>query len=499
MNDQDGIGPKRAAVVGGFALALMAGAFFGALTTSFVEIGNAEPPRAVEPAKGADLGGEGLTFAPAVEAALPAVVNIATAKSAPSASELSPFFNDPFFRDFFGHRFPEPFRAPRPRREESLGSGVIVREDGYILTNNHVVEGAEEIEVALIDKRTFSATVVGTDPRTDLAVLQVEADALPTVELGESGSVEVGDLALAIGNPFGVGQTVTMGIVSAVGRGNLGIVDYEDFIQTDASINPGNSGGALVDTQGRLIGINTAIIARGAQGNQGIGFAIPIDMARAVMDQILDTGRVVRGWLGVSIQEITPELAKAFELDARDGALVAEVVPDSPAAAAGLEAGDVIVEVDGEPVEDVRELRLRIAGTPPETRIALTVVRRGERVELDATLGELPEELSREPLGAGDDDGALLSDIEVRDLDPEVRRQLRIAPDVEGVLVTAVAPGGPADDAGLMRGDVIVAINRELVGSVARFRELAAQVRGESVLLRVHRRGSSLFLVVERE
>src|SRR5690242_1219738 len=288
--------------------------------------------------------GEG--FAAVVEPLLPAVVNISTSKVVKNQRGENPF-SDPFFRQFFGNPFGDgdQQQQPREQREHSLGSGVIVNPDGYILTNNHVVEGASDVQVTLSDKRSLKAKVVGTDPRTDIAVLKIPASGLSTVTLGDSAKAKVGDVVLAIGDPFGIGETATMGIVSAVGRRNLSLEGpggYEDFIQTDASINPGNSGGALVNTRGELIGINTAIISNGGGGNQGIGFAVPVNMARGVMEQILKTGKVTRGYLGVSIQEVTPDLAKAFNLPSAEGALVGDVSPDSPGAKAGLQKGDVI-------------------------------------------------------------------------------------------------------------------------------------------------------------
>ncbi|HYT08919.1 MAG TPA: trypsin-like peptidase domain-containing protein, partial [Rugosimonospora sp.] len=276
-------------------------------------------------------------FSAVVEPLLPAVVNISTSKVVKNQQRgENPFFSDPFFRQFFGNPFGDGDRdqqQPKEQREHSLGSGVIVNPDGYILTNNHVVEGATDVQVTLSDKRTLKAKVVGTDPRTDIAVLKIPASGLSTVTLGDSAKAKVGDIVLAIGDPFGIGETVTMGIVSAKGRRDLrleGPEGYEDFIQTDASINPGNSGGALVNTRGELIGINTAIISNGGGGNQGIGFAVPVNMARTVMEQILKTGKVSRGYLGVMIQEVTPDLGKAFNLPSAEGALVGDVTPDSP-------------------------------------------------------------------------------------------------------------------------------------------------------------------------
>ncbi len=324
------------------------------------------------------------SYADAVEAAAPAVVNIYTRKVV--TERPHPLFNDPFFRRFFG----DSFAVPRQRLESSLGSGVIISERGYILTNNHVVEGADEIEVALRDGRTTRARIVGTDPDTDLAVLQVDLSPLPAITLGDSEALRVGDVVLAIGNPFGVGQTVTSGIVSATGRTQLGINTFENFIQTDAAINPGNSGGALVTADGRLVGINTAIFSRSG-GSQGIGFAIPVSLARDVMTQIIEHGKVVRGWLGVAIQDLTPPLAESFGLEPGTGVVVTQVLAGGPADAAGLLPGDVITAVGGEPVDGVHKALELIARARPGTTIELEGLRQGRRQHWQATVAQRPQ------------------------------------------------------------------------------------------------------------
>src|SRR5271156_4916335 len=288
-------------------------------------------------------------FSAVLKPALPAVVNISSSKMVkPGQNQMSPMFKDPFFRQFFGDQFGQ--TKPRTEREQSLGSGVIVSSDGTIVTNNHVIDGASDIKVFLSDKREFKAKLIGTDPKTDIAVLKIDATNLPTLPLGDSAQLQVGDLIFAIGDPFGVGETDTMGIVSATGRGNLGIENYEDFIQTDAAINPGNSGGAMIDIHGNLVGINTAILSHGAGGNEGVGFAIPVSMFKPVMDQIMTHGKVVRGYLGVHIQDVTPDLATAFGLKQGGGVLIGDVSPDTPAAHAGLKKGDVILQINGEPI-----------------------------------------------------------------------------------------------------------------------------------------------------
>ena len=296
-------------------------------------------------------------FAPVSKRVVPAVVNVSSSKiiRTPGGDIPSPFFSDPLFRQFFGNTLPKNFQIPpSAQREHSLGSGVIINSDGYILTNNHVIDGAKDVQVSLGDKRKFQARIVGADSKTDIAVLKVDAKNLPVLAFGDSSKMRVGNFVLAIGNPFGLNQTVTLGIVSATGRGELGIEDYEDFIQTDAAVNPGNSGGALVDERGDLIGINTAIVSEGSGGNQGVGFAIPGNMARNVMEQILKNGKVTRAWLGVAIQPVNQDIAKAFHLSETSGALIGDVTKDSPAAKSGLETGDIVVAVDGQKVDRQR-------------------------------------------------------------------------------------------------------------------------------------------------
>jgi serine protease Do len=331
-------------------------------------------------------------FAPIVKKVSPSVVNIYTSKTL----RLDPALRQ-YLREMYGFD-----RVPSERRQQSLGSGIIVSQDGYILTNNHVVEGADEVKVALPDERTvYDATVVGTDPQTDVAVVKVTAENLPAITFADSGKIEVGDVTLAIGDPFGVGQTVTMGIVSAKDRGGIGITNYEDFIQTDASINPGNSGGALVDAAGRLVGINTAILSR-TGGNQGIGFAVPVNLARYVMERIVVDGKVTRGYLGVKIQPITSDIAKQSKLSQPTGALIAEVTPGSPGEQAGLKAGDIVTEFDGKSVTDSRHLQLMVAEKPPGSRVSMKIVREGKEQTLTAQLGELPAQIASQRAESND-------------------------------------------------------------------------------------------------
>jgi serine protease Do len=320
---------------------------------------------------------------------MPAVVNISSVHVIQTYERYSPFAADPFFQQFFGGGMYD-YVVPRERREMSLGSGVIVDDRGTILTNNHVVEQATEVRVALSDGRELPAKILGVDPRTDLAALRVEATNLPHAPLGDSDALQVGDIVLAFGNPFGLGGTVTMGIVSAIGRGNLGLADYEDFIQTDAAINPGNSGGALVNTRGEVIGINTAIFSRSG-GYQGIGFAIPSTMAHEVLDDLLQNGRVVRGYAGLAVQPLTPDLARAFQLPDTRGAVVTDLDPDGPTARAGLKRGDVIVAVGSRPVASDEELRTQMSRLRPGDRVSLGLLRNGQKATVEVTLVEPPQ------------------------------------------------------------------------------------------------------------
>ena len=329
------------------------------------------------------------SFSAAAKKAMPSVVNIFTSKKVVSRH---PFMDDPLFRHFFGDQLED-----QSQRENSLGSGVIVSSQGLILTNHHVIEAADEIEVALADGRTMPARVVGTDPETDLAVLKVDIDNLPAITFAKPETVNVGDVVLAIGNPFGVGQTVTQGIISALGRSHLGINTFENFIQTDASINPGNSGGALIDTEGNLVGINSAIYSRSG-GSMGIGFAIPVSLAKQVMDQIIREGGVVRGWIGIEAQDITPELAESFRRKNTDGALIAGVLNNSPAERAGLKPGDILVGVDGKQVTDSSSMLNLVSNLKPDTQAVLKIVRAQKEIDVPITVGKRPKpQLVRDP------------------------------------------------------------------------------------------------------
>jgi serine protease Do len=438
-------------------------------------------------------------YAKVIDPALPAVVNISSTKVIKSSPNNGPqfFFNDPFFRQFFGNDFGPQQSRPQTEREHSLGSGVIVNPDGYILTNNHVVDGASDIEVFTKDKKKFRAKVIGTDAHTDVAVLKIEATDLPTLTIGNSANLKVGDIVFAVGDPFGVGETATMGIVSATGRAFGGAIEhYEDFIQTDAAINPGNSGGALLDLHGDLIGINTAIITGdGGSGNAGVGFAIPINMVRNVMEQIVDHGKVIRGHLGVSVQGVDADMAKAFGLKQGGGALVADVTPGSPAAKAGIERGDIILELNGQPVNQPDDLSLNISELSPGSTVHLKISRNGATRTVDVTLDELTE--SAEKSAPGQPGTPALQGVQVQNMTPAVARDLGISPTTSGVVVTSVDPSSAAASAGLQEGDVIQEVNRKPVRDVAQYNRTLAASGHQSVLLLVRRGEATHFIVVE--
>jgi serine protease Do len=441
-----------------------------------------------------NLGNFANGFSSVLKPALPAVVNIRSSKvvKAQGRNGASPF-NDPFFRQFFGDQFGQ--RNPQAQREQSLGSGVIITGDGTVLTNNHVIDGASDIKVYLNDKREFKATLVGTDPKTDIAVLKIDAKDLPTLPLGNSSTLQVGDLIFAIGDPFGIGETATMGIVSAKGRGGLGIENYEDFIQTDAAINPGNSGGAMIDLHGNLVGINTAILTGGSGGNQGVGFAIPINLARNVLDQIRAHGKVVRGYMGVFIQDVTPEMAKQFRLNETRGALIGDVSADTPGARAGLKRGDVILAVNGQEVNGANQLRLEISQTPPGTLVKLKLWRDGKAQDTNLTLGELPE--TAEKISQGEEGGGALEGVDVEDVTPEIAKQLNLRAGTHGVVVTSVDPSSAAGSQGLRQGDVIQEVNHKPVTNVEEYRHAMASAEKQSVLLLVNRGGVTNFIAVD--
>jgi serine protease Do len=435
----------------------------------------------------------GKAFSEIVRTISPAVVNISTTKVV--RSDTGPFSEEPFF-DLFSP-FHE-FGMPRKWKERSLGSGVIVSPDGYIVTNNHVVEKADEIKVTLLDNRTLKGSLVGSDPKTDVAIIKIAASDLPTVTWGDSDRLQVGEFVLAIGSPYGLSHTVTMGIISAVGRANVGIADYEDFIQTDAAINPGNSGGPLVNIKGELIGINTAIFSRSG-GYQGIGFAVPSNMVRLVMDQLIRNGRVTRGWIGVSIQELTPELAQEFGLTRSKGALVSDVVKDSPAGRAGIVRGDVILGLNGKEIRDVSSLRNMVAQSRAGSEIMLKVRRSGKEFTVKVTVAELPREVAEVQPDQlpHDTEARVLTGLTVMDLSREIVRQLGFDKDEKGVVVVRVEPGSPADDAEIKKGDIIKEINKKEIYNLEGFNRIATRIkRDQQVLLFVNRGGKKFYVIL---
>src|SRR5882757_3971585 len=481
---------KSRALALGIALAAAAGGYAIARATPSVAAGGhiRASIRIADPSEGPSK----LGFAPIVKQVLPNVVNISSSKVVRTPNQLEGMPSDPFFQQFFGKHFGSGSEVPKQRREQSLGSGVIVSPEGYVLTNNHVVDGATDVKVTLSDKRELKAQVIGTDPKTDVAVLKLEGSNFPAITLGDSSNVQVGDYALAIGNPFGVGQTVTMGIVSAKGRGNLGIEDYEDFIQTDAPINPGNSGGALVNDRGELIGINTAILSHGSGGNQGIGFAVPVNLARQVMDQIMDHGKVTRAYLGIMVQDVTPAIAKAMGQSELRGALVGDVKASSPAGKAGLQRGDIILEINGKQVADSRELRMNISMMKPDADVKLKVLRDGKENDMTVKLGELPTSEAKTQGEEGTSKDAL-EGVTLENLDADTAKQLGLSPATKGVVVTDISPSSPEAESGLRRGDVIQEVNHQPVKNVSELNE-AIHKAGKNPLLLVNRQGSTLFI-----
>jgi len=443
-------------------------------------------------------------FTEVAKAVTPAVVNITTvtvekvSDSRGVPDELRERMEE-FFGGPGGPSGPRGFRGPqgpgepREHRSGGQGSGVIVSPDGYILTNNHVIDGARTVTITLPDKREFTGKIVGADPKTDLAVVKIDGQNLPTVSWGDATKLQVGEYVLAVGNPFGLNSTVTLGIVSALGRGRMGITQYEDFIQTDAAINPGNSGGALVNTKGELVGINTAIFSQ-TGGYQGVGFAVPTSMSKPIYESLVKNGKVVRGFLGVSIQDLNQDLAKSFGIKDEKGALVSDVKDESPAGQAGLKQGDIITTYQGSPVEDAVTLQRQVTKTAVGTKVIIRVIREGHEKDLTVTIGEQPETTKIAKAETGETDYAFAG-VAVQDLDRDTAKELGVKGKAQGVVVTAVEPDSGAEKAGVMRGDVIREINRQPVKSVKDFEKVSSGLKkGENVLILIDRRGNALFL-----
>ena len=441
------------------------------------------------------------TFAPIVEKVAPSVVTVFTTQTVSRGQSTFPFSDDTL-RQFFGGQSPQ---RQGKQTLQGLGSGVIVSPDGYILTANHVVSGADEIMVGLgTELRKYKAKKVGTDPGTDVALLKIDEKNLPAIVFADSGKARAGDIVLAIGNPFGLRQTVTMGIISAVGRGDIGIVDYENFIQTDAAINMGNSGGALVDTEGRLLGINTAIFSRSG-GNQGIGFAIPANLARDVMQSLREKGRVVRGYIGTLVQTLTPELAEAMKLKGQPtGALVSEVTPKSPSEKAGMKTGDVITSVNGKKISDAREVRLMIGSMAPGTKVQIDVNREGQSKTINVELAEMPAGAAEEGVEPSPEENAqpekatVFGGVAVADITDDIRTALNLSKDVKGAVIAEIDADSPAGKAGLREGDVIQEVNKQPVRNAKDLVAISKKLKpNEKILIRVWSQGRSGFVALE--
>ena len=445
-------------------------------------------------------GGNGKNFVEIAKSVKPAVVNIAATRSGKSGEgpHGSPL-DDPFFRKFFGDEFFKRDAPQREPKERGQGSGVIVESKGLIVTNNHVVNKADEIRVFLSDKREFKGKLIGTDAKTDIAIVKIEATGLPTIPWADSDQLEVGEYVLAVGSPFGLTQTVTMGIVSAVGRASMGIAEYEDFIQTDAAINPGNSGGALVNVRGELVGINTAIFSQSG-GSMGIGFAVPSNLSRAIMDQLVKTGKVVRGWLGVAIQDLTPELATQFGITDTKGVLVSDVMAESPAKKAGVERADVIVEYDGKSMDSPTHLRNAVAQTPIGKKVAVKLLRDKKPKTIDVTIVEQPKSLGQPGAEESRESAAptgILSDLDVRELNDELASRYGLKASERGVVVVGVKSGSTAEEMGVREGDIILEVNRKTVSSLKSYEQAASGfTKDQAVLLLLKRKGQTIYLTL---
>jgi serine protease Do len=438
-------------------------------------------------------------FVNVVKKAKPAVVNIKVEKTttSQSPSQLTPedMFNHPFFDQFFGPGFRQQQPKPREYKQQGQGSGFIISKDGFILTNNHVVDGADSIKVTLSDDRDFDARVVGTDPQTDVALLKIEDPAnLPVLPLGDSANLEPGEWVIAIGNPFGLSQTVTIGVVSATGRSSVGISDYENFIQTDAAINPGNSGGPLINGRGEVVGINTALYSR-TGGYMGIGFAIPINMVKSIEDQLQREGKVTRGWLGVVIQNVDKDLAESFGLKKAGGILISEVQKDSPATAAGLQQGDVILKLNDVALIDVSDLRNRVALLQPGTKAMFDIMRDGRPKKVQVSIGEQPSDFGKGGPGASADQSMEQYGLTLQELTPELAKKFEYEQD-SGLIISDVTTGSAAEAAGLKPGQLVEEVNRERITNLKDLQNVLKKSNSDKVLLRVRSGNYSTYIVL---
>ncbi|MCE3040366.1 Do family serine endopeptidase [Helicobacter anatolicus] len=427
-----------------------------------------------------------------IKHAIMAVVNISTQKKIKSSLQNNPMFNDPFFQQFFGDLYNQ---VPKDRIERALGSGVIVSPDGYIVTNNHVIDGASKILVTLPDSsKEYNATLVGTDPDSDLAVIKIDKKDLPYIKFANSNNVLVGDVVFAIGNPFGVGETVTQGIISALNKNGMGINNYENFLQTDTSINPGNSGGALIDTRGALVGINTAIISRSG-GNLGIGFAIPSDMVKNVVNQLIKDGKIQRGYLGVGIQDINNDLRDSY--NNHEGAVVISLEKDSPAKKAGLMVWDLITEVNGKKIKNSAELKNLIGTLKPNSTTTLKILRDGKEQTITLNLAERNTEKNNNPVNTKNNDEGELKGLRVESITPQMRQQYNISNSIQGVIITSVAEDSPAQEAGFNQGDIIAQIENISIKNTADFTNAINKFKGKSKRILVYTRNGVKTIVTK--
>ncbi len=437
-------------------------------------------------------------FASVVKDVKPAVVHVKVTSSVTASQDIEQFFNHPFFERFFGPQFQPPDSQPQPRKRQQYGagSGFIISKEGHILTNNHVVENAEKITVTLADNQEVDAELVGTDPQSDVALIKINVpDVLPTITLGDSDALEVGEWVIAIGNPFGLEQTVTVGVVSAKGRSRVGINEYENFIQTDAAINPGNSGGPLLNIHGEVVGINSALYSR-TGGYMGIGFAIPINMVKSIEDQLQKHGKVTRGWLGVAIQDVTEDLAKSFGLEKAKGILVSETQPDSPADKAGIRQGDVLLSLNGIELKDVADLRNKVALVIPGTEVAVQLMREGKPLDINVEIGEQPADFGN--LAQKQTTNSVLGKfgLTVQDLTQDLAEQFGYQ-DRQGAIISEVSPDSPAGQSGLKTGQLIEEVNKIRISSVADLQKVIGQsADSERVLLKIRSGNFSQYVVL---